>query len=59
MHAVLYSEMSVSQFMASDAMEPGKSAYPSLGLGNSFAYKFKDHKGRVHRFNFGECIEVI
>ncbi|CAI9766465.1 unnamed protein product [Fraxinus pennsylvanica] len=48
-----HSEMSMSQFMASDAMEPGKSAYPSLGLGNSFAYKFKDHKGRVHRFNFG------
>ncbi|KAL2553229.1 CBS domain-containing protein CBSCBSPB3 [Forsythia ovata] len=48
-----HSEMSMSQFMASEGMEPGKSAYPSLGLGNSFAYKFKDHKGRVHRFNFG------
>ncbi|KAL2532824.1 CBS domain-containing protein CBSCBSPB3 [Abeliophyllum distichum] len=48
-----HSEMSMSQFMASEGMEPGKSAYPILGLGNSFAYKFKDHKGRVHRFNFG------
>lgn len=47
------SEMSVSVLNASDAAELGKSTYPSLGLGNSFAFKFEDHKGRVHRFNIG------
>ncbi|KAG7560653.1 CBS domain [Arabidopsis thaliana x Arabidopsis arenosa] len=26
------------------------SSYPSLGLGNSFSFKFEDLKGRVHRF---------
>ncbi|MQL87976.1 hypothetical protein Taro_020524 [Colocasia esculenta] len=30
---------------------PSESFYPSLGLGNSFAFKFEDQKGRVHRFN--------
>ncbi|VVB05528.1 unnamed protein product [Arabis nemorensis] len=25
-------------------------SYPSLGLGNSFSFKFEDLKGRVHRF---------
>ncbi|OVA11466.1 Phox/Bem1p [Macleaya cordata] len=43
----------VSAFMASDGVEPGKSMYPSLGLGNSFTFKFEDRKGRVHRFNCG------
>ncbi|KAL6498066.1 CBS domain-containing protein cbscbspb3 [Orobanche gracilis] len=50
-----HSEMSMSQYVpsGSDATEHAKSAYPSLGLGNSFSFKFKDHKGRVHRFSFG------
>ncbi|KAF9608407.1 hypothetical protein IFM89_009773 [Coptis chinensis] len=43
----------LSGLMTSDGAEPGKSMYPSLGLGNSFAFKFEDRKGRVHRFNFG------
>ncbi|KAL1814108.1 hypothetical protein ACET3Z_024173 [Daucus carota] len=47
------SEMSASVLNASDAAELGKTTYPSLGLGNSFAFKFEDHKGRVHRFNLG------
>lgn len=45
--------MSMSAANMSDATEQGKSAYPSLGLGNTFAFKFEDFKGRVHRFNFG------
>ncbi|EPS59555.1 hypothetical protein M569_15250, partial [Genlisea aurea] len=48
-----HSEMSMSQYMASDAAEHAKSSYPSLGLGTSFSFKFEDHKGRVHRFNSG------
>lgn len=48
------SEMSMSVLNASDAVELGKTTYPSLGIGNSFAFKFEDHKGRVHRFNLGE-----
>ncbi|XP_059624532.1 CBS domain-containing protein CBSCBSPB3 [Cornus florida] len=47
------SEISVSALMTSDGTEVGRSTYPSLGLGNSFAFKFEDRKGRVHRFNFG------
>ncbi|KAI8540642.1 hypothetical protein RHMOL_Rhmol08G0002600 [Rhododendron molle] len=47
------SEMSMSALNASDGTEHGKSSYPSLGLGNSFAFKFEDRKGRVHRLNFG------
>ncbi|KAL8473462.1 hypothetical protein ACS0TY_030336 [Phlomoides rotata] len=47
------SEMSMSQYVASDGAEHAKPAYPSLGLGNSFSFKFKDSKGRVHRFNMG------
>ncbi|XP_017258771.1 CBS domain-containing protein CBSCBSPB3 isoform X2 [Daucus carota subsp. sativus] len=47
------SEMSMSVLNASDAVELGKTTYPSLGIGNSFAFKFEDHKGRVHRFNLG------
>ncbi|OMO52028.1 Phox/Bem1p [Corchorus capsularis] len=44
----------MSAMMASDGAENGKlSSYPSLGLGNSFAFKFEDLKGRVHRFNCG------
>ncbi|CAA6663816.1 unnamed protein product [Spirodela intermedia] len=37
-----------SGFMASEGP-----AYPSLALGSSFAFKFEDNKGRVHRFNCG------
>ncbi|KAK6150779.1 hypothetical protein DH2020_015711 [Rehmannia glutinosa] len=48
-----HSEMSMSQYVPSDGTEHAKSAYPSLGLGNAFSFKFKDHKGRVHRLNFG------
>ncbi|KAK4341061.1 hypothetical protein RND71_039562 [Anisodus tanguticus] len=47
------SEMSMSQLMMSEGTEAGKSGYPALGLGNMFAFKFDDLKGRVHRFNFG------
>lgn len=53
-----YSEMSMSQLMMSEGTEAGKSGYPSLGLGNTFAFKFVDLKGRVHRFNFGECCRL-
>ncbi|XP_020554677.1 CBS domain-containing protein CBSCBSPB3 isoform X1 [Sesamum indicum] len=48
-----HSEMSMPQYATSEGVEQAKSAYPSLGLGNSFSFKFKDQKGRVHRFNFG------
>ncbi|CAO2836567.1 unnamed protein product [Amaranthus hypochondriacus] len=44
-----HSEMSAA-FMSSEGPEMGK--YPSLGLGNSFAFKFEYPKGRVHRFNY-------
>ncbi|XP_051127034.1 CBS domain-containing protein CBSCBSPB3 [Andrographis paniculata] len=47
------SEMSMSQYNPSEAAEHAKSAYPSLGLGNSFSFKFTDLKGRWHRFTFG------
>ncbi|KAL6219721.1 hypothetical protein ACLB2K_007480 [Fragaria x ananassa] len=43
----------MSAMMASDAGEQAKFTYPSLGLGNSFAFKFEDRKGRVHRLNSG------
>ncbi|XP_073038465.1 CBS domain-containing protein CBSCBSPB3-like isoform X3 [Primulina eburnea] len=48
-----HSEMSMSQYMASEGTEHTKATYPSLGFGSSFSFKFVDHKGRVHRFNFG------
>lgn len=50
--------MSMSQLMMSEGAEAGKSGYPSLGLGNTFAFKFVDLKGRVNRFNFGECCRL-
>jgi hypothetical protein len=53
---IVYSEL--SGFMASDGTEQGKFTYPSLGLGNSFAFKFEDLKGRVHRVNFGEWSRI-
>ncbi|KAM7523506.1 hypothetical protein LguiA_013408 [Lonicera macranthoides] len=43
----------MSMLMQSDGTETGKSMYPSLGLGNSFSFKFEDMKGRVHRLNCG------
>ncbi|XP_022739692.1 CBS domain-containing protein CBSCBSPB3-like [Durio zibethinus] len=44
----------ISAIMASDGADNGKlSSYPSLGLGNSFSFKFEDLKGRIHRFNCG------
>ncbi|XP_075510533.1 CBS domain-containing protein CBSCBSPB3-like [Primulina tabacum] len=48
-----HSEMSMSQYMASEGTENTKSTYPPLGLGNSFSFKFEDNERRVHRFNFG------
>ncbi|KAK9167569.1 hypothetical protein Scep_002760 [Stephania cephalantha] len=58
-----HSELSAA-LMASDGGENGKSMYPPLGLGNSFFFKFEDHKGRVHRFNSGtesldELVSVV
>ncbi|KAJ4835024.1 CBS domain-containing protein cbscbspb3 [Turnera subulata] len=41
----------MSGLMPPDGMELGR--YPSLGLGNSFTFKFEDRKGRVHRVNCG------
>ncbi|XP_043719434.1 CBS domain-containing protein CBSCBSPB3-like [Telopea speciosissima] len=46
-----YSEMSAP--MASEVTEASNLIHPSLGLGNSFPFKFQDHKGHVHRFNYG------
>ncbi|KAJ6677927.1 CBS DOMAIN-CONTAINING PROTEIN CBSCBSPB3 [Salix viminalis] len=43
----IQSEMSA--LLASDGAELGR--YPSLGLGNSFAFKIEDLKGRIHRLN--------
>ncbi|KAF3439299.1 hypothetical protein FNV43_RR17575 [Rhamnella rubrinervis] len=43
----------MSGLMTNDGTENGKFTYPSLGLGNSFAFKFEDLKGRVHRLNCG------
>ena len=43
----------LSGLMTLDGPEQGKFTYPSLGLGNSFSYKFEDLKGRVRRFNCG------
>uniref|UniRef100_A0A2P2KKI4 CBS domain-containing protein n=1 Tax=Rhizophora mucronata TaxID=61149 RepID=A0A2P2KKI4_RHIMU len=44
----------MSALNTSDGTELGKYSYPSLGLGNSFSFKFEDLKGRVHRFNCGK-----
>ena len=43
-----------SAFVGLEGAEEEKSGYPSLSLHNSFAFKFKDHKGRVHRLNSGK-----
>ncbi|BFG19664.1 hypothetical protein CerSpe_059380 [Prunus speciosa] len=42
----------LSALTASDGTD-GKFPYPSLGLGNSFALKFEDLRGRMHRINCG------
>lgn len=47
------SHSDASARMASETTEMAKAAYPSLNLGNSFAFKLEDRKGRVHRFNCG------
>ncbi|KAB2628781.1 CBS domain-containing protein CBSCBSPB3-like [Pyrus ussuriensis x Pyrus communis] len=39
--------------LALDDGADGKFSYPSLGLGDSFAFKFEDLRGRVHRINCG------
>ncbi|CAN6445184.1 unnamed protein product [Victoria cruziana] len=43
----------LSAFMASDGAETSRSAYPSLGPGSSFTFKFEDQNGHVHRFSCG------
>ncbi|KAB1210476.1 CBS domain-containing protein CBSCBSPB3 [Morella rubra] len=48
-----YENHSELSYMPYDGLEQGKSTYPSLGLGNLFAFKFEDLKGRVHRVNCG------
>lgn len=53
----VFSELSA--LMASDGTDPGKFIYPPLGLGNSFAFKFEDLKGRVHRFNCGKYLSSV
>ncbi|XP_057770174.1 CBS domain-containing protein CBSCBSPB3-like isoform X2 [Salvia miltiorrhiza] len=47
------SELSISQYVASEATEHQKPPYPSVGPGNSFCFKFMDLEGHVHRFNCG------
>lgn len=47
------SHSDASARMASETTEIAKAGYPSLNLGNSFAFKLEDRKGRVHRFNCG------
>lgn len=44
----------LSGLMTSDGADTTKSAYQSVGFGNSFAFKIEDLNGRVHRFNCGE-----
>lgn len=43
----------LSGLMTSDGADTTKSAYQSVGFGNSFAFKIEDLSGRVHRFNCG------
>lgn len=49
-----HSDMSMvqSQYIVASDAEQAKSAYPPVGSGNSFSFKFQDQKGCVHRFNF-------
>lgn len=46
----------VSGLMTSDGADTAKSAYHSMGFGNSFTFKFEDPNGRVHRFNCGNYL---
>ncbi|KAG0499708.1 hypothetical protein HPP92_004399 [Vanilla planifolia] len=46
------SQSELSGMMTSDYTETGKSLYPPV-VGNTFSFKFEDHKGRMHRFNCG------
>jgi hypothetical protein len=39
--------------------EAGRQQYPPMGSGNTFSFKLEDRKGRVHRFNCGEFLELI
>ncbi|KAK7350924.1 hypothetical protein VNO77_09986 [Canavalia gladiata] len=43
----------VSGLLSLDGADTTKSTYQSIGFGNSFAFKFEDHNGRVHRFYCG------
>lgn len=47
----------VSMLMASECAEGKYTNPPSVG--HSFAFKLEDRKGRVHRFNSGECAIVF
>ncbi|XP_042020676.1 CBS domain-containing protein CBSCBSPB3-like [Salvia splendens] len=47
------SEVSTSQYVASEAIDHQKSTYTSAGPGNSYCFKFEDLEGHVHRFNCG------
>ncbi|KAH6791355.1 CBS / octicosapeptide/Phox/Bemp1 domains-containing protein [Perilla frutescens var. frutescens] len=49
-----HSEMSMSQYVASDATEHMKSSYP---VGNSFSFKLKDHKGRTE--SLAELVSAV
>ncbi|MED6198876.1 CBS domain-containing protein cbscbspb3 [Stylosanthes scabra] len=43
----------VSGIMNSDGADTAKSTYQSVGHGNTFAFKFEDPNGRVHRVSCG------
>ncbi|ESQ52280.1 hypothetical protein EUTSA_v10016477mg [Eutrema salsugineum] len=54
-----HSEMS-TMLINSDGADTGKQSCQSQGLLSSFAFKFQDRKGRVHRFNStGESFEEL
>ncbi|KAK7410927.1 hypothetical protein VNO78_02160 [Psophocarpus tetragonolobus] len=42
-----------SGLLTLDGADTTKSTYQSVGFGNSFAFKFEDHNGHVHRFYCG------
>lgn len=44
----------VSLLLASETGDGKSSIYPPV-IGNSFAFKLQDQKGRVHRFTCGNC----
>ncbi|XP_042022717.1 CBS domain-containing protein CBSCBSPB3-like isoform X2 [Salvia splendens] len=47
------SEVSTSQYVASETVDHQKSTYTSAGPENSYCFKFEDLEGHVHRFNCG------